>query len=278
MAINGAGLLSGATGLAVVTLASEPATITSSSNSVVAVVAAASTEAKTGDIVLIANTGAVITAGGAWQYLEEGQVSTVTPNTGQEGTFVAIAGEHLLGGGSELVSITLASVMARILNISDTNVNVQAARGGNADPGYVVLTANTGAVVTLVDGWSYLEFGAIVSATPQIAQLNTLVTIVGERFLGGGWSITRVELSGRSATIVTQSDSQVIVSAASSTGHDNRICISSATVAHSLLKLGPWHTKQRDRLQALIQALATTEHSSRSKGQISLLRAIIFPL
>ena len=125
-----------------------------------------------------------------------------------------------LGGGSGLVSVSLAGVAARIISADDESVSVQAAYGVAVGSGDVLLTADTGAITTSTSGWAYLELGAIASASPQIAQHNTRVTIRGERFFGGGTRIEQVMLSSLTAGIISQSDNEVIVTAAESHGHD----------------------------------------------------------
>ena len=95
------------------------------------------------DITITADTGAVITGVGAFEYLAEGTVSSVSPASGQYGTRVVIAGSRLRGGGSAVVSVTLAGVaVASIESQTDDEVAVIAQHSDDLGDGDVVLTAD----------------------------------------------------------------------------------------------------------------------------------------
>jgi hypothetical protein len=141
----------------------------------------------------------------------------VTPASGQKGTLVNITGSGLLGHGSAVVSVTLAGVAVQNLVVSneDTFVTVSAAEKLAAGPGDVVVTADTGATVTAVNGWTYLAQGVIASVTPASGQIGTRVTIRGSNLLGGGSSFLHVRLAGVEVqSITSQSDALVEVVAA----------------------------------------------------------------
>ena len=99
------------------------------------------------------------------RYLPPGVVKTVNPGRGQGGTVVTIAGTNLFGGGSK-IKVMLAGVYASIRASSNTQVVVVALASSKSSEGDVVLHADTGAVVTKVNAFTYLEAGRILSVTP----------------------------------------------------------------------------------------------------------------
>ena len=167
--------------------------------------------------VLISDTGARVVAVAGWEYLENGVISSVTPSLGQEQSEVQIAGARLLGGGSSASVVTLAGLSATIRSSSATVVEVYAARSPVATVGAVVIVADTGAIVTLADGWQYLEPGDITSVSPSSGQEGTEVTIDGSKLLASGTVASRVTLLGIAATVVRSNGTQVVVTAAAST-------------------------------------------------------------
>ena len=104
--ITGTSLLGGGA-ITSVTLADEAVdSIVSQTDSEVVVVVAASSTAKTGDVVLSIDNGASITRLDGWTYAAPANVTVLTPSVGQLGTEVVISGTSLLGGGSSVTSVT----------------------------------------------------------------------------------------------------------------------------------------------------------------------------
>jgi hypothetical protein len=218
--IKGSGMLSGGDSIDSVTLDGvEVWKVFDASDSSVLVSAGRSESASdsAGDITMVANTGAHITKENAFTYIEEGAIDDVSPALGQGGTYVTISGVTLQGGGTEVVQVTLAGTTAEIVSESDSEVKVRAAVAG-AGQGHVVLTSESGALVTLENGFTYAEPGIVESITPAVGQLNTLVTIEGERLSGSGDSVETVTLSGVEAAIESQDASKVVVTADASAG------------------------------------------------------------
>ena len=213
--VSGARLTSGGTKVSQVILAGTDATITSYApdGTSVNVVVARADQSNAGDVVLYAETGAEITASDAFSYLAEGEVTSVDPNNGQGGTYVTISGERLRGGGSEVSTVTLANVDAEIKSESDDVVLVRAAIGA-AGEGHIVLTSESGAIVTLENGWTYNDAGAINTVAPATAQINTVVTIEGTTLLGGGDGLTWAKLAGVAAEVRSATDEKVVLVAA----------------------------------------------------------------
>ena len=163
--ISGTSLQGAGLKVITVTLAGESATTVSESDSTVVVIATQSGN-QTGDVVLTADTEATVTSAGAWEFATEGQVTSVNPSSGQYGTRVGIRGNGLHGAASEVVNVTLAGIrVEELVSQSDTLVQVIATTA-DAGSGVVVLTADSGAIVTGSPSWEYLETGDISSVSP----------------------------------------------------------------------------------------------------------------
>ena len=89
----------------------------------------------------------------------------------------------------------LERAVERITGSGDAIVQV-AAGAGNDTIGNVVLTSDTGAIVTAVSAWTYTVAGRIASVVPSSGQLNTRVTIVGDSLLSLGTAVSVVTLAG----------------------------------------------------------------------------------
>ena len=93
-------------------------------------------------------------------------MTSVNPSSGQYGTRVDIRGTGLRGAASEVVNVTLAGIrVEELVSQSDTLVQVIATTA-DAGSGVVVLTADSGAIVTGSPSWEYLETGDISSVSP----------------------------------------------------------------------------------------------------------------
>ena len=216
--IGGPGPMNGGKTIASVLLGgTEVCQIVSYYDAAVEVVVAAADASEDSDIVMYADTDAAISQAGGWTYNEEGEISSVDPGNGQGGTLVQIDGERLRGGGGAVVTVTLAGVEAELLTETDTKVEVQAAIG-DAAAGHIVLTSDSGALVTLENGWTYSEAGVVDSISPACGQLNTKVTIFGSALRGSGGEVVKVLLSGVEATILEEDDDSIVVRADSSAG------------------------------------------------------------
>ena len=202
VSIAGSALQGSGNNVATVTLAGEAASITSENDTLV-VVAAAQGLAKTGDVVLTADSGAVITKSNGFTYRTEGNITGVSPSSGQIGTIVTIAGSALQGYGGSIVTVTLGSATATIVTETNTEAVIVATAGPTAETAVdVKLTSDSGAVVTSVNGFTYLEPGEISVVRPASGQVDTELVITGARLCGGGTRITNVSLAGRAADII----------------------------------------------------------------------------
>jgi hypothetical protein len=199
--IHGERLRAGGDKISRVTLAGERAQITSQNDTKVTVVAPTAA-AKTGNVVLTANTGATVTLVDGWEFLEVGVVTKVEPDHGVRGTRAVLYGARLGGGGS-IATVTMAGVAATIVTATDDEIHV-VINPGTEGLGDVVLTADTGAVITAANAFSYLEYGAANDPSPAAGQTGTLVTVCGEGLLGGGEQFDTALLGTCETTIVGQ--------------------------------------------------------------------------
>merc|ERR1712139_358611 len=127
------------------------------------------------------------------------------------GTEVTITGARLLGGGTTLVSVSLAGTEAKISGANDTTVTVTAAEfDGASTNGDVVLISDTGAVVTAPKAFEYTHRGEVLLASPARGQVGTFVTIYGSNLLGGGSVLRRITLGDVEPMEITLANSTLI--------------------------------------------------------------------
>ena len=173
-----------------------------------------------GDVVLTADSGAIVVSENSWKYVAEGQIAEVTPSSGQVTTPVVISGMALRGAGDNVINVTFAGVLATITEESDTEVSVVAA-ASVAGTGDVVILSNAGATVTLEDGWQHLKAGSITSVSPGAGQLGTLITVSGSNMKLGGSSI-ELKIGDRVATVLSYSDTEIIARVPDASGRRRR--------------------------------------------------------
>ena len=135
------------------------------------------------EIILV--SGAEITSDTTFQYLERGQITSVTPENGTVGTRVEITGTNLLGGGTTATEVFLDGVRATIVSSNSTSVNVIANESTPGPAGSVEIISSSGANVTGVSLWSYEDLGNITSVDPPVGQQGVEVRIAGNSLLGG---------------------------------------------------------------------------------------------
>lgn len=188
---------------------------------------AAASAAAAGNVVITANTGAIVTASNAWTYSEPSEIQTVSPNHGQYGTKVEITGSSLLGGGSSLALVTLAGVTASDVQVhSPTFVSFRAGLSAATAPGDITLVSDTGAIVTKLNAWTYDLPSNITSVSPANGQEGTIITIQGNTLYGkdantlygkdAAAGITSVKVANIPASVLSFSSTRVVVEAANS--------------------------------------------------------------
>ena len=198
-----------------VTLAGIAASIQSENDTHVIVVVARGTDG-VGDVVMTSNTGARTRSINGFTYLLRGAVDIVSPVVGQLNTVVTITGAGMLGGGSSATSVTLVNVAATVISASDTTITVIAndIAPGSEGRGDVVIISDTGSVVTYSRGFTYAPKGAISSVSPSVGVKLSTITISGTSLRGQGDIVTSVTLDGVQSSIVTETNSVVVVTAA----------------------------------------------------------------
>ena len=216
--ITGTGLLGGGSKIVSVKLVGvEVESIDKSTDDEVSVTVKTSTQSSKGDVTLVADSGATVTATGAFTYVTLQKIETIAPNKGQHNTVVTVKGTNLFGGGSKVKSITLAGEAPASIVSQNNGAVVVTLKDIAAKKGAVVITADSGAVVTSADGsFEYLTKGVITKVDPSKGQRLSLVTIEGERLLGGGASVAKLTLAGLAATVKSASATKIVLNAAGS--------------------------------------------------------------
>jgi hypothetical protein len=204
-------LLGGGQSLTSVTLANVEVQSIEFANDTLVLVRADSGTPGQGDVILTANTGAFIEEPNAFTFGVAGVINTIVPASGQFGTRVVISGTQLQGsGGTEVRRVTLAGIEATIIEQNSTSIIVQAAVS-NASVGNVILESDTGATLTVVNGWTYRTPGVISVVSPASGQVGTRVVISGTDLAGGGGDIISVTLGGVEATVFNATNSSIVV-------------------------------------------------------------------
>ena len=117
--ITGNNLFGYANNITSVTLGSVAATVDYSQATNTSIVVRASamnnTMATSVPVTIVANTNAVVMSNtNIWTYLVQGNIDTVSPGEGQEGTRIEISGTNLLGGGTSVERIFLDGVQGNV--------------------------------------------------------------------------------------------------------------------------------------------------------------------
>lgn len=200
--IQGSGFLSGASSLQYVKLGGVDASVISQPSDTNVTVKAGfppRLDTFSGDIEVRSSNGGITGSNSLLQfsYVNPGQIYTLSPTSGQLGTYVRMSGERLFGGGSILRAAFLGGVSATV-QLPVTNEEVTIRAGENLVPGKVnvTLVSNTGATVVKLDGWQYLPPSNITAVVPSTGRQGTKIRITGNRLTGGGSNITSVRLSG----------------------------------------------------------------------------------
>lgn len=182
-----------------------------------------------GDIILTADTGAIIQRLNAFTFVTPGEIDSFLPTNGQVGTYVTISGTNLLQGmslSSSELTVTVAGTQATVQPdefvsgfptpppLSDTHITVRLQSPSDPTPqGPVEIVLPTGATVTSTEGFLYTAAGSIDTVSPSSGTEGTRVTISGSNLRGGGSSLLQVLLGGVPANIDTDSDEMVVVTA-----------------------------------------------------------------
>ena len=230
--ITGVDLHRGA-GINSITIAGVEAIVTNYSSTVVELIVQRppTTSSFEGLIAIESDYRTLIESSANFTYLREGDITSVQPAQGQYRTQVVIGGNRLYGGGAVIMSVLLAGIPAHVLTQSDIEIRVRANDSFSSDSqdvsGDIVLISDSGAQVSLIDSWTYVQVGMIDSVSPQSGQYGTRVTITGERLTAGGVSVQSVVINGVGSLEVLSSSSTEVVFRA---GEPNNPSPSSGTI------------------------------------------------
>ena len=224
VAITGSNLFGYGNNITNVSLGSVEATIDyfQANNTLIVVRASAlnNTAATSVPVTIVADTFAVVTSSGSiWTYLVPGEIDTVSPGQGQEGTIIEIRGTNLLGGGASVDRIFLDDVQADVENATATRIVVTMRDIGERVsaffPGQVYIVADTGAIV-FGGAYTHRPSGQITTFSPQRGRRRTRITLSGINLLGFGNMIVQVLVAGMPSTIESFDNSSATIRAGNS--------------------------------------------------------------
>ena len=75
----------------------------------------------------------------------------------------------------------------------------------------MLLVTDTGSFVGRTESWSYAPMGRIDAVDPAVGQIGTVTTITGLSLRGSGANVSTISLGGVVATVLSESDSSVVV-------------------------------------------------------------------
>ncbi len=171
-------------------------------------------------------SGPSITVSGLWTYLDDGSITQLVPPAAQEGATVYVCGSSILGGGTNVASVSvvgvnsssfssgLESLLASELPNECISAIVPAPSGPLPQEGVVEVTADTQALVTSADDVSF-KYANVSSITPDKGQEYTFVTIAGIHLLSG-YNETEVgkptvAFGSKEATVESYTDSEIVI-------------------------------------------------------------------
>ena len=263
VSISGENLLAGGSHVTCVILNSQrTSNILQSFNNFVQVVAVGTTQTlDQGSIQIISNTGGTTQSNSSMQfsYLPAGRVTSVSPNTGQNGTRMTITGTQF-HNGEGVDKVLIAGVEAKLVmeNSSDamSSLLVQVGRpavsGSFMGPITIFSAHNTTTISEEV--FTYLSEGLIFSVAPRSGRNGTIVSVRGENLLGGGTALQVAILAGYEAIIHNQTSSEIILIAPSASSSNfsltGDIVLVSDTNAH-VRGVNRWTYTQKGEIASL---------------------------
>ena len=105
-------------------------------------------------------------------------------------------------------SVIIDSIPALIISraVSSCVISIPRVQSQGTYEADIIIQNTNGEVVQLVDRFTYMPEGVITKVSPNIGQQGTIVTITGNRLLGGGSFILYAVLAGLEATVINSSD------------------------------------------------------------------------
>ena len=154
-----------------------------------------------------------------WTQLEDGVVSEIVPPAAQISSTVSVCGERLRGGGTNVVSITIADqdvenhgvvVASGALECIEIQVP-SVSSPEDVPPGGVTIESDTGAIVESLPSISF-TYAVVTNVVPTQGQVGTEVTISGIGLLSGYPTLSpTVFLAGVGATVVSFTSERIVV-------------------------------------------------------------------
>ena len=152
----------------------------------------------------------LLMSGASVEFVRSPAITSITPSRGQRGTRVIIEGENLLGYGEGTIvlkEITVGSNVAQI-ELTQSNRTHIVARINSGNSGSTRITVNTTQTIGSVtnDGpytfsdtlWTQLEDGVVAQIVPPAVQIGGMLSMCGERLLGGGSNIASISIAEQS--------------------------------------------------------------------------------
>ena len=152
----------------------------------------------------------------------------------------------MFGGGDALESVTLAGVDVKIISANDS-IAIVVIEDPLTATGSVVLTSNTGTVVSVDDAFTLVDVGKVTVVSPGRGQYGTVVAIHGDNLFGGGSMLKSITFDGKvPLELVESSNTYIKVRIDASDPGVGNIVIISNTFAEVALENGWTYDVQSD--------------------------------
>ena len=148
---------------------------------------------RTGRVVVFGESGATITALGAFTYNVAGDVTGVSPSFGRSGTRVRLAGTNLLGAGTS-ASVAFDGLPAQVVSATETAIDVVVPARGSAGLVNVSIVSDSGSSVVEASGFRYTGPGLLSAVEPSSGHGGTVVTLRGTDLLAEEASVFALTL------------------------------------------------------------------------------------
>lgn len=156
-----------------------------------------------------------------WNQTADGNITDIIPAAAQLGRTIHLCGSRLLGGGTSVSTVQLG--LTRFMQLQSTplvsispfpgeeciQAQIPVTSQDSNETNVLLIMSNTGALVQSVDNFT---ISAIESVTPSRGQVDTIVTIRGRGLLSG-YSSGSVNLTGVSARVLRQNNTEIVVRA-----------------------------------------------------------------
>ena len=171
-------------------------------------------EGNSGPVVIQRADGTLVgLAGSPWTYYPTIMPNSVSPRTGQLGTFVEINLSQL-NSIPTIDRVSLAGVPAVDISLNSTSqiLQVRAGPSGQTTLRDITIEFSNNSVLRIANSWSYQPPVVINMIRPGLqGYFNTSIVLEGRNFQAGTVAVAFVTLAGIRTTIESQSNSQIRV-------------------------------------------------------------------